>query len=258
MKVYIDVVFFLNFMYDLILLMVTGLERKLYPSFYRLLMGALLGTISMISLFIPFSILFLSILKFSISIFMILSCFSYRNKNFFYQNMKSFYENAIILGGLVYFLNTQLSSIFSNTKTNLSLFLILLPSPIIFYFYRKKKKQQTTKTKLFHQLDIIYSDHTFSHQAYLDTGNTITDPYKKRKIIILKEKNYYPTIEEAILVPYQTVGHQGLLRCIKPEKLLLDQKEIPPNYLIGFSEENINMYGADCILPSDFVKEIEI
>ena len=72
----------------------------------------------------------------------------------------------------------------------------------------------------------------------------------------MKEQAFVPSIEESILVPYKTVGHQGLLRCVIADELVIDEKKIEKShYLIGFSEEMINIEGATCILPGSFMKE---
>ena len=138
MKVYVDLVFFINFMYDLLLLISVGLERKIFPKFYRFLLGSLVGALSMFFLFFSFSSLVLFLFKFLISILMLLATFSYRNKNFLYQNIKSLYGSSIILGGLMYFLNVQSSYrqeglIFFLVCTSINLIIIIIASPILFY-----------------------------------------------------------------------------------------------------------------------------
>ena len=261
MKVYVDLVFFINFMYDLLLLISVSLERKIFPKFYRFLLGSLVGALSMFFLFFSFSSLVLFLFKFLISILMLLATFSYRNKNFLYQNIKSLYGSSIILGGLMYFLNVQSSYrqeglIFFHDGTSINLIIIIIASPILFYLYKKEKRKYQVKQQLLHTVQVTYKQQVFTHQAYLDTGNTIKDPYKKRDVIVMKEQAFVPSIEESLLVPYKTVGHQGLLRCVIADELVIDEKKIEKShYLIGFSEEMINIEGATCILPGSFMKE---
>lgn len=261
MKIYIDVVFFINFMFDLLLLISVGLERKIVAKLSRLLLGAFLGSLSIFFLFLPLNSLTLFLLKAGVSLLMIATSFGLPNKQYVWNNLKSLYGSSIILGGLMYALNIQFSYkqeglLFFHDGTSINLIIILIASPILFYLYFKQRKRQKQEESYLHQVEITYNHQKISFQGYLDTGNTVVDPYKKRPIIIIHDEKLIPPLEKAILVPYGTVGHRGLLRCVKPDLLKIDDKELnKKNYLIGFSEEGINLKGARCILPSSYLEE---
>lgn len=261
MKVYVDLIFFINFMFDLLLLLSVGIERKIYAKFYRFVIGALIGSSSMISMMFSMNGLVLFLFKLILSIAMVVVTFSYRNRSFFLENLKCLYGSSIILGGLMYFLNIQASYyqdglIFVHDGTSINLIIIMIASPIIFYLYIKKKRRQNLIRSLLHTVKFHYKNEEFIVQGYLDTGNAVVDPYKKRKVIILSNANFYPCIEESILVSYKTVGHQGILRCIVADQLFIDDKIINVDKcLIGTSEENINIKGANCILPEGLLEE---
>lgn len=264
MKVYVDLVFFINFMFDLLLLLVTGIERHTLPSFKRFLLGAFLGSLSIVFLFLPLSSLLLFLLKALVSIAMILGTFGYRNKTYFLENIKSLYGSSIILGGLMYFLNVQCSYrqegfIFVHDGTSINLIIIMITSPILFYLYFKQRKEQRKKLQLLYQVKMKYKGKTLSFQGCLDTGNTIVDPYHKRPVLIVSKDILSPPIEEAILVPFKSVGEQSLLRCIALEELWINDKKMDQkNYLVGSSKETINLHGASCILPSCLIEEENI
>ena len=261
MKIYIDVVFFINFMFDLLLLISVGLERKIVAKLRRLFLGALLGSLSIFFLFLPLNSFTLFLLKALVSICMVIASFGLPNKQYLWNNLKSLYGSSIILGGLMYVLNIQFSYkqeglLFFHDGTSINLIIIMIASPILFYLYFKQRKRKKKEENYLHKVEITYNNQTTSFQGYLDTGNTITDPYKKRPIIIIHDQKNTPPIEKSILVPYGTVGHRGLLRCIAPQTLKIDEKEMTQRkYLIGFSEEEINLNGASCILPSYYLEE---
>ncbi len=263
MKIYLDVVFFINFMFDLLLLISVGLERKNLPRLRRFLLGAFLGSLSLIFLFFNMNSIILFLLKVVVSIFMVLGTFGYHNKDHFWANIKSLYGSSIILGGMLYVLNIQFSYkqegfIFFHDGTSINLIIIIIASPIIFFLYFKELQKRKEEKNFLYSIVITYKNQTLQVQGYLDTGNTIIDPYKKRHIIILDNKKITPKIEEAILVPFQTVGHQGLLRCIVPDEIKIEDKVLPKNkYLIGFSNEKINLKGSNCILPSEIREELK-
>ena len=88
--------------------------------------------------------------------------------------------------------------------------------------------------------------------GFLDTGNKLTDPYKKRPIILINKsliKDYYNyNLNNILLVPYDSLNHQGILKCIVPDKIFIQGIGFKKNFLIGISNEKINIDGIDCIL----------
>ena len=57
-----------------------------------------------------------------------------------------------------------------------------------------------------------------------------------------------------MLVPYNSLNNHGLLKCIVPDKIYIDNVGIKKNFLIGISEEEINIEGVDCILHSSLME----
>ena len=58
----------------------------------------------------------------------------------------------------------------------------------------------------------------------MDTGNNLVDPYKKRPIILVNYEKIkkYITNKKELLVPYNSINNNGLLRCIKVLKIEID------------------------------------
>ena len=72
MKVYIDIVFFTNFLFDFILLLSVKIILKRNMKIYRIILGALTGTLTLLMLFIRMNSLTLFLYKLVISIIMVL------------------------------------------------------------------------------------------------------------------------------------------------------------------------------------------
>lgn len=261
MNVYLDLVFLINFMFDLLLLLVTGIECRCFPKKRYLILGSLFGSVTTFFLLIKINNLMLFLFKIIISMLMILITFKVRNKKQFMMLIKSLYGNSIILGGLIYFLNNQISFknigiVFIEDKTLLNIIVILISSPIIFYIYSKKNKEDVKKKNLLHRVVIKYKNKEFDMLGYLDTGNDIKDPYKKRSVILIYDKKLNIKIEDALLIPFKSVGGSGLLRCIEPDEIIIDGKQIKNKFLVGTSPINIEIKGASCILPNKIEEEI--
>ena len=101
MKIYVDVILFINFSFDLLILLSTSIVLKRKSKFYRLMLGAFIGSLSILFLFINITNLELFIFKIIISIIMILVSFGYKNIKYFGKNILFLYTISIILGGFL-------------------------------------------------------------------------------------------------------------------------------------------------------------
>ena len=87
MKIYLDLVFFINFFFDFLLLLVVKILLKRNVGIKQIILGALLGATSILFLFLPLNQVTLFLLKVIISILMILTTFGFQNKNYFFKNI---------------------------------------------------------------------------------------------------------------------------------------------------------------------------
>ena len=79
MKIYLDLIMVLNFSLDFILLLSVSLILKRNIKIVRIMLGAFIGGISILLLFMNINSLMLFLLKLLISIVMVLVTFKYRN-----------------------------------------------------------------------------------------------------------------------------------------------------------------------------------
>ena len=257
MTVYLDLVFFINVFFDFILLYGTKYILKEHPKFYRIVLGSLIGGGSIFFLFLNINSLELFILKIIISIMMIVTTFG---KNNFFKTYLYFYIISIFLGGCMYFLNYTFSSkhqglIFFSNGLSINFIVMLILSPVIVYLYIKEYKNYKIDVNNYHDVTIYISKNKYNLKGYLDTGNTRTDPYKKRGIILINLDEYKISIKnkKVIYVPYKTINATGVIPCYKIDKVLVDNKEFK-NLLIGNTKKNIKIGTANCILPN-IIKE---
>lgn len=257
MKIYLDLVFLINVFFDFILLFGVKYLLKKRTKLHRLIIGSLVGGSSIFFLFIPLNSFSLFILKIIISIVMILVTFGSKN---FLKTYVYFYVISIFLGGIMYFLNNTFSYknkgiVFFSNGFSINFLVMIIISPIILYLYIKDKKNYEENKKNYYQVDIYINQKKYCLTGYLDTGNTLTDPYKKRPVIIVKNDDIVFPYEKSILVPFQTIANNGLIKCIKPDKIVIENKEIS-NCLIGKSETEFKLNDSDCILPNKLKEEL--
>lgn len=262
MTVYIDLVLVLNFLFDLLLLFATGVILRRQTDLKRLVFGSLFGSITIISLFIPMNSFILFMVKVLISIGMVVITFGYRDIRYTIKNMFYLYTSSIILGGFLYFLEVQfsygndgLSFYFNGLSVNFIALIIL--SPIIIYAYVKQLKEMKDNYSNYYNVDIyLKSGEVIPMTGFVDTGNKLRDPYKKRPIILVNKSiiNVDYNNPNILLVPYDSLNHQGILKCVVVDKIFIQGIGFKKNFLIGISNEKINIDGIDCILNTQVLE----
>lgn len=260
MKIYLDVVILLNFFLDFLLLLSVSLILKRNVRIYKLILGAFAGGISILFLFISISSFTLFLIKIIISILMCLTSYGYKNIKYTFNNIIYLYLVSIILGGFLYFVNDELSYkneglIFYHNSFSINIIIILIISPIVLYLYvrgvRKQKEELVNKYEV--QITFLNGKKRLL-TAFLDTGNNLYDPYKKRPIILINKevlKGYNP---RCILVPCMTINKRSMIKCFKVKNIVINKKKIEDEVLIGISDNNFNIDGVDLLLHKKIIK----
>ena len=248
MKIYLDLVLLLNFGFDLILLLSVSIILKRNVLFRNILLGSLLGSISVIFLFLNITSLELFIYKIITSLVMVIVSFNYKNIKYTLKNIGYLYMNSIILGGFLYLLNIEFSYknkgiVFYNNGLSINFVFLIILSPIIIYIYIKQIKEIRLNYSLYYKVNIYYKNKVYKLNGYLDTGNKLIDPITKKPVVIVN-KNIIKKVDKYRFIPFRTIEGDGIIRCISADVEI--NKKIKKNALIGF--KNIKMEGIDCII----------
>lgn len=262
MKIYIDLVLLLNFGFDLLLLFTVAIILRRQTTLKKLILGSLLGSITILSMFIELNSLELFLIKIGISIFMVLITFGYRDPKYVLQNLFYLYTASILLGGFLYFLNLQFSYqneglVFYFNGLSVNVIALIILSPIILYCYIKQGLHLKNHYNHYYNIDIYMKDgEVIEATAFLDTGNHLVDPYKKRPIILINKELITIDYEKhsILLVPYDALNHHGILKCIVPDRIFIQGIGFRDNFLIGVSNEEIKLDGVDCIIGGNLLE----
>lgn len=181
-------------------------------------------------------------------ILMITIAFKYKNIRYFLTNILYTYILSILLGGLIYLFNYKVTlNIYLNY-----LVIIILSIEVMTLYIKENKKIKNTYNN-YYKVDIYFKDkEKISLIGFLDTGNNLYDPYKKRPIILVDKK--YQKEDKFILVPYHTINGEGLLKCIKPEKVYIEKIGYKNNLLVAFSSSPSTINGVEVLLHKDLMK----
>ncbi|MCI8445042.1 MAG: hypothetical protein HFG15_01255 [Bacilli bacterium] len=262
MKIYLDLIFLLNFGFDFLLLMTVKLLLRRNVKLTDLLSGAFIGATSIFFLFIKMNSLTLFLFKIVISILMIIVTFGFRNIRYTARNFLYLYSTSMILGGVLYYLNTEFSYqqeglVFYHNGLSINVIVLVLTSPIIVYSYIKQGLYLKNNYGNYHEVVLYYHGKKQRMNGFLDTGNHLVDPYQKRPILLVDRKRLIYDINEfqMILVPIDTAGGHSLLPCIKIDKIWIQKFGYRTKFLLGLMDEEIHIDGVDCILSEQIMEE---
>lgn len=262
MTIYLDLIFLLNFFLDFLLLLTVSILLKRNARFVRVFLGSLIGALSIFTLFININSLELFLIKFFISIFMVLISFGYKNIKYTFDNIIYLYLVSIILGGVLYMINDSVAYkniglIFFHNGISINVLIIIILSPIILFLYLKQSTKLKEEYSKRYEVNITFlNKKKLNLTGFLDTGNNLYDPYKKRPIILINKELLNGYNPRCILVPIMTVKDNSLLKCFKIKEIIINGRKIKDEVLVGISDNNFKIEGVDLLLHKQIVKEI--
>ena len=251
MKVYIDYVMFINFMLDFILLLGVSIILKRSVSIKRVILGAFIGGLSILGLFIPMNAITLFIFKIIISIIMTIITFRFKNIKYTIINILYLYMLSIFLGGFLYFINDQfhkrIGLVFINNGFSITIIFILIISPTVIYLYIRQLNSIKNIYNNYMNVRIYYKDKYIDCIGYMDSGNNLS--YLGNNVILLDKRDFIFNIEKYIFVPLSTVSGNSIVKCFKPTRIVINNKAYK-KILVGIID-NIGIDNVDVILNNN-------
>ena len=242
---YIDLFFIFNFIIDFIITLSVSIILKRKSSYIRMILSSLLGGVSSLLLFTSLNKILIEIISI---ILMVVISFGYKGIRYVIKNILYMYILSTLLGGIIYLFNIKVSN-----NVFLSYLIIIIIAIEVMVLYIKENKKMKNIYNNYYKVDIYFkSNDKLSLIGFVDTGNNLYDPYKKRPIILISNK-YYRN-DNFILVPYHTLSGNGLLKCIKPDIIFIEGIGYKGNVLVGFSDSPNLIDGIDVILHKDVMK----
>lgn len=259
MKIYVDFILFLNFMFDLLLLLGVSIVLKRNTNINKIILGAFFGSLTTLSLFFNISNFVLFIIKVIVSIVMVTISFGIKDIKYIFKNLTFLYIFGMLLGGFLYELNIQFSYkneglIFFHSGVSVNFLFLIIISPIVIYLYIKQMNSLRNNYSNYYKIRINLKNKEYRFTGFLDTGNKLKDPYFNRPIILINKNKVEIADYQKILIPYSTITENGLLECISVKEVYIDKIGTKKNVLLGFIKENITIDGVDCILQEKLLE----
>ena len=249
MTIYIDLLFILNFIYDMLLLITVCITLKRNTKFIRIFLGSLFGSVTTFIIFLPINKYLMLLLKIILGLTMLTITFTYKNFRYFINNVLYLYMTSVILAGFLYFLKIE----FNNLCYSISLII----APFILYLYLKGQKELKNIVNYYQKIIINFKNNRHLElTGFIDSGNKLRDPITNKYIILInksKLKGIY-NIRSPIYVPITTVNNKSLLECIAIKSIEVGNKQYT-NYLIGLSDTFKGFDNVDCLLNYHLLEE---
>ena len=118
------------------------------------------------------------------------------------------------------------------------------------YIYYKQMKVIREVNSLYYKVDIYVKESKLELMGYMDTGNTLMDPYTNRPVIITNSKKF-KNVSKSIpffYIPYQSINESGLLKCYKVKKIFIEGSGVKKNGVVGVVDEKLKSNKVDVLL----------
>ena len=257
MKIYLDYVFFINFLFDLILLYSISIILKRNASLKRILLASLFGGLSTFLLFLPVLHFIYFFLKIISALIMLIIAFKFKDVKYTTLNLIYLMIMSVIVGGTLYLINIEFGYeqvgmiFFTNGKSINSLILFLFALVVTFIYIKVIVKEQTNQ-KTRYKVDVFSNKEILHLNGYLDTGNNLYDPYFNKPVLIANS-NIKLSSEKIIFVPFKTLNSKGVLKCYQVDKIYIETTGYIYNVLIAVSSDKFHLPGVDIILHIDII-----
>ena len=232
MVVYADVLFVLNLYVTYLLLRLTQTLAHEAPRRGRLVLASLLGGAYALVIFLPLPRWAAVLSEFFAAAVLVLAAFSFRAWRRFLRLYATFFGVSLafagVMGALWYFVRPR-SLLWFGSVVYYDLSVPLLVGLTIACYALLTLGQKLAALRrppdaLF-RLTVTLHGRTVRCDAFLDTGNTVEEPFSAFPTVLIEEVVCAPFLEQADVdyrwIPCRTVGGFQLLRAFRPDVLHL-------------------------------------
>lgn len=229
-KLYIDSVFFIQFVMNLYLLSITGKILKCTATHRRIILGALLGACMIcLVILVPVGNLRIRLLVgvIPVSMGMIRAAFALRKPKLLMKVSMVMAFCGFLMGSIVLWLARRLSFI-RHWQYGIRTFAFFAFFAYVFLEFLIRKHRQAIESDV-KQVRIPIGEKSVHIKALLDTGNHLSEPISGAPVCIISEnaakqfQNYFLP-ERYHAIPYRSIGKkQGILNAYElPEMVIED------------------------------------
>ena len=243
--VYVDVLIFLNMFEDFLLLLSVKYILRLKVSRIRLIIGSAAGGLMSLSALLPQDNFALNLAaKITLCGLLSLITFGYPGKKLYIKAASTlviitFLFNGALICFYLAFRPSGMEIINDTVYFDISPVLLIILTLIIYFIlflYRKLFKNHSGSS-LVHDINILYKNNKYNCLCKTDSGCNLKEPFSGSSVIIIEKdvlKNSNP--EPLRIIPYNSLGGNGIIYGFKPDGVEIDGKTIKEEIYVGFCE----------------------
>lgn len=263
--VYIDVLITVNIFIDFFIILCTKKFLHLGTSYSRMIIGSLLGGIfSLTALFpeLPFGInIIFDIFSAAVIVF---SVFGMCNLKNYIKRVAVYFFISFSFCGIMIFIYTSFRpngmEIYNDTVYfNVSPVVLIILTLACYYILKLIKR--LTKGVCgggICNVEFYLANKSFMFSAKIDSGCNVKEPFSGDYVIIAEEDlmdGCIPDIKSTRVIPFNSLGGDGIIIGFKPDKIIINGVEIKDVY-IGICK-NVIKGDIRALIPYEILKNIE-
>ena len=238
-SVYIDVLITVNVFIDFILILCTKKALCINTSFKKMLLASLLGGVqSLIALFPPLPF-FLNIpIDVLCASGIVLCAFGKCPFKCFIKRISVFLSLSFSFCGIMMFLYNAFKPKGMEVYNDTVYFNI---SPVLLIICK---------------VEIKINEQSYFFPAKIDTGCNLVEPFSGNYVIIAEQNifdDYVPDKTKTRIIPFESLGGNGIVKGFPPDKVKIDGKEICKSIYIGICNDVLKG-DVKAIIPYELVK----
>ncbi len=248
--IYIDVLIVLNIYVNYFLLKTTAkitssplkTARCIFASFYGSLFSLLI-----LAPELPFAVTLT--IKLISAVTIVAVAFGIHGKSRIIKNTVAFFSANFIFAGAIYAVYSWLKPQFMHFSNSyfyidFSLLLLVISTAVLYFIVCIFKRFSDISPEFAdcYKIIIRYKDKIFTYDGLADTGNSLTDFFSGKPVIICGKNNFDGCKIKFRLIPYSTISENSLIPVFSPDEIVIvnkiteDKKTV--DAVIGLVENN--------------------
>jgi stage II sporulation protein GA (sporulation sigma-E factor processing peptidase) len=211
-------------------------------------MGAAFGGFSSLIILLPkLNFIFNILVNILLSLAIVLISFGYKNYKVLIKRTFVLFLISFGFTGIILFLLNITKNDFIAVNNNVIYFyispiLLIIFSIIAYAILWLVDKIKFEKNDLIHKITFFYKGNKYSFLSKYDTCCNIKEPFSGSEVILAEKmllNNINISQEEYRLIPFESLGGDGMIKGFLPDELLIDNNKINRKVYIGISENII-------------------
>jgi len=272
-KIFVDVLFIINFIIDYILLSVTSFFVKKTPKFLSLCLSACVGALyATVVFFLPIGAFISFCTTCAVAFLMVFLAFGTKSARTLLKDTSVFYLISIAVSGagfgIVFSGKIQNSAvnngIFYADINAYALLFVFFASVLIIHLATGYIRKQKLKASFMYEITIEKNGRTVCHSALFDSANFMTDPISQKSVIIAEWNAVAPLFDEKkiteaivshpkdfVYISCCGIGGNDAMFAFSPDRITSDEIRFSEPVLIAVTERTLDKSGTfSMLLPN--------